>query len=743
MAKLTPEEKEHKRELSQIIATKNRCIGAFSFSGARTFRKMLLEAGASEGDMEYLYDAKQLDAPITASFISKFFDGLLIAKQKYKEQPPASIIGDFTWEGIGNISPVEIIRQTEKAVEVVQPAKETLTLDELTPRPHDRPFPQIPGVSAILFPFQVRAFWEIVDGIVEKKETGLLLRAGVGTGKTFIIGAVIAYLKHIKWEPLEIAISLDKIILVTRASIVEQTKRVLEDKFGLSTIYDVNVFNIEQLRCIGGDKAGAILVDKKIIVRQGVEYEEWSWKKHIHPVLVLWDECQGLKNEDSTQSKIAQALNDVEDMFPVYQVFFSATPFMRVCEAKCVAVATHLPYRTTFGTHPLTNHDWHSFAKTVASPADPTDYNEASCERLMKHLSPYVIDVKGVRPQFNARNSTQLIDFATEEEKKYYDTAWERFLKKKAKLENSEVLSQAQSKFLVLVELLVLRTAAEYCKRYHYAKAVVEAVAEGKVVCLALNFKKSIIAVVKILIEDYGWSRDDISIVWGGGQTGPNKKQKQLAKLKEFGLDNLAGIGINLEDFELEDVDDWESEELPESYRLKTQSLSERQKEIDRFQSGKSKVCLYTFKAGGVGLSLHHTDEMTKEKCRRQKNGWYVVEDIPKIPTRQRITIVGPTYSAIELVQGLGRAPRLTSMSETPQVILFYRGTIEERVCQIVSAKLRCLRKVVRTKESWEDVIVGGVPPEDHMKNNLLTSGDDDEESSLIDVSETTEEESE
>jgi len=122
---------------------------------------------------------------------------------------------------------------------------------------------------------------------------------------------------------------------------------------------------------------------------------------------------------------------------------------------------------------------------------------------------------------------------------------------------------------------------------------------------------------------------------------------------------------------------------------------------------------MFTFKAGGVGLSLHHTDEQTEFKCRRKKNGWVYVEDIPLVPTRQRYTISSTTFSAIELVQGLGRAPRLTSLSHTRQRIVFYRNTIEERVHGMVSLALRCLRKVVRTQEDWESAIVGGYAQDD------------------------------
>jgi hypothetical protein len=115
--------------------------------------------------------------------------------------------------------------------------------------------------------------------------------------------------------------------------------------------------------------------------------------------------------------------------------------------------------------------------------------------------------------------------------------------------------------------------------------------------------------------------------------------------------------------------------------------------------------CIYTYKAGGVGLSLHHSDELTKQKVRRQKNGYAIVEDIPNIPTRPRKVTVGPTWSPIDLVQGCGRAPRLTSLSDTEQTFLYYRGTEEEKQAFVVTHRLRCLSKVVRQHENWQDLI--------------------------------------
>src|SRR6185369_16354832 len=121
--------------------------------------------------------------------------------------------------------------------------------------------------------------------------------------------------------------------------------------------------------------------------------------------------------------------------------------------------------------------------------------------------------------------------------------------------------------------------------------------------------------------------------------------------------------------------------DLPVELDLGPQDYVKRQVEIDRFQAGSSDYCLFNFKSGGVGLSLHHSDELTTIKVRRKPHSGYAyVEDIPSIPTKPRLTYLTPTFSAIELVQGLGRAARITSLSDTRQILLFYKHTIEEKV---------------------------------------------------------------
>ena len=725
------QELEEKKQRNNLLKLCNSIASAFSFKQVKTWRDVYVKAGQSDEYIAATYKPDELAKLVTYKELKDYFAKLqgelevvIAARRAPKPETPPEM------EKIQPITPL---------------VEETLNADNYG-------LPLFPKLKAYLFWFQKKAVKALLDGILgvdiaqfasvdELKswyqKTGRLVKqtkrsqcllASTGTGKTFMAAAVVAYLKYIGFEQ-DKTFGPVEYLYVTRATIVEQTKRVFETLFCLSPKDGIEILNIEQLRA----RAGQLWIEERIVIVNGKEQTEWKWKPRIHPVVVLWDESQALKNDGSTQHQIGAAFNEIPTN--TWQVHISATPFTRVCEARCFAVGTRKIISDRVGTLQetrLSNGTWPTYSGAIASPASPTDYNEAAVERLTKDLSDYIVRVKGVRSQFEATNRIELISFKTKEEKEYYDDTEARYYREKAKLDAKLAEGSAVNGTMLHLVLLMKRCmAAEKCRARQIAERCKALVDGGQyAAAAALKYKPTIIDIVKILVDEMGVSRDDISLVWGGGQTALTAKQKAKAqiKLKE---EQLLAAGFTkeeiMETLGLEDVEDRALEDLPEHLRLGPQSKEERQKEIDRYQSGRTKYCFFTFKAGGVGLSLHHTDELTKVKCRRKPNGYAYVEDIPLIPVRPRKVIVAPTYSAIELVQGLGRCPRLTSLSPTEQVLLFYRGTVEEDVADIVSQKLRCLSRVVRMREKWEDVIVGG-HKQDHLEPEDKIRPDDPDE---------------
>lgn len=95
------------------------------------------------------------------------------------------------------------------------------------------------------------------------------------------------------------------------------------------------------------------------------------------------------------------------------------------------------------------------------------------------------------------------------------------------------------------------------------------------------------------------------------------------------------------------------------------QSDKNRQRDIDLFQQDQHRIMIANTQAGGVGVSLHDLHG--------------------KFPRR---SLIFPTWSAVNMLQSLGRIHRAEAKTTCIQKIVYASNTIEERVCQRVQCKL-------------------------------------------------------
>lgn len=95
------------------------------------------------------------------------------------------------------------------------------------------------------------------------------------------------------------------------------------------------------------------------------------------------------------------------------------------------------------------------------------------------------------------------------------------------------------------------------------------------------------------------------------------------------------------------------------------QTEEERDLHIARFQDGRARAELCNLKAGGVGVSLHDLDG--------------------KHP---RLALISPTFSALDLVQVLGRVWRQGGKSKSIQRIVLAANTVEQHIHSRIGAKL-------------------------------------------------------
>ena len=82
------------------------------------------------------------------------------------------------------------------------------------------------------------------------------------------------------------------------------------------------------------------------------------------------------------------------------------------------------------------------------------------------------------------------------------------------------------------------------------------------------------------------------------------------------------------------------------------QTETERSEGIKAFQENETHVIIVQTSAGGVGLSLHDLN------------------------SRQRVSLICPTWSAVDLIQCLGRINRSGALSPAIQKIIFAAGSM-------------------------------------------------------------------
>ena len=666
-----------------------------------------------------------------------------------------------------------LIQEVVTATPILPAAKLSVTKENRFTAENNYGFTQSPKEKGWFSWFQKKAIAQAVEKIVEKKYSSILVIGQTGCGKTFITAGIERALQDLGFHNTR-TMSYIQSVYFGKKTIMNQTGRVFKDLFGLEPNVDIECLNIESIR----SKRGSYFVKTTTTIEDGEEVEKFEWRRGVHPSVIYVDESQGVKNGKTKQTRCIGAYNRL----PINvrcAVHISATPFARVSDAKVFATGTgrsldHIPGFMQ-GTV-LSEETWPAYSRWITGDTDPEEYNAAAVDRLVDDLEEYIVRVKGVKPQFNAENKVEVIQFRSYETKKFYFTAQERAQRDAEKIKAMEGSGVSMCLLAVLTRFAV---AAELCHAEVFAEDMYEAWKRGKAPVCACKFKTTIIKAVEILITKYGISRDNISLIWGGGQTKLTKKQKAKAQIKEM-ADKLAASGMSvaeiLETLGLsdEEVDTREIKKYPPEWRLDTQDMDERQREIDAFQSGRSQFCFYTLKAGGVGLSLHHSDELTGQwsntqegfaewleeiklwnsklppekqvkpgKVRRKESGFTFEEDIKFINVRERETFVCVTFNAFELVQGVGRVPRLTSLSKTVQHIRCYDGTVEMHMADVYSVKLTCLSAVVRQREDWQPLILGSDKQQLIKEICERTRNAEKDESSLIDANIDEEEEEE
>jgi hypothetical protein len=546
--------------------------------------------------------------------------------------------------------------------------------------------PKYDDQKATLKYFQEDAARTIWKGMEQGKFAQLLI-SPTQTGKTFMYGSLITNFFKQGWVQKLGCLAPWPVWIITRATVIEQTESVMRDYFNLP-LSKMRILNIE---AISRGQFGKYFVKEELVIKGGVEHIIWEWTPLMHPCLVIADECHMFIRPHSLQSAMFMGLTQMPN---VYFLFVSATPLSRVSEGKIFACATKKTFKYGLAEVPINDDTWPSFAKMIASPSAPEEHCIAAKERYVEFFKDCIVKTKNIRPKFKAKHQVMPIHFQNQAEADFYNSALNRYYKQKAEIEGNEYLSGGESQMALLAAFTILRHAAEECKVDQLTKFAVQTWDNGYAPFLGLCFKRPITAIIKNLIQKHGWKRDDISVIWGGSKESLDKKKKLAHQIKEndalmealgkAGID-LGKLGIKLDQLYTKTE---EQIAFEKEYRLTEQSREQREEERLRYKFQKSRLLLYSYKSGGVGLSASH-EEGYGDKVR---------------PRQGCLSLV---YNEKELVQGIGRPHAITSISETLIAFPFYINTIEADVVTKVMQKLRCLRAGTGTGEGWETIITG------------------------------------
>lgn len=565
--------------------------------------------------------------------------------------------------------------------------------------------PKCAGQTATLTTFeshgceQLITAQKIFDNIWYEKYRGQQLIAPPGSGKTYVLGSVIANL--IEKGFLHDCMSPWPVLYVTRASIVDQTKEDLEKEFGLDIYGTVQVINIEALR----SSLVGTLIQEETVVINGEPEIRFIWPNYYKPKLTIYDESQALMRPDSLQSKVANARyeNEDKDMWETYEVDSSATPWSRLMEAKHFALSTRKEITLEGLDIPqVTPENWPIVSREITGAytietkdgtksVTPADYCPDAIRDFVNIFEDRIIWIKDVRPKHKGYLKLLPIEFDDPVLYKEYLDAEETYYKKKAKIEASESMTEQQKGFSILASYTIFTKAAENCRRYFLAKWINDTWNQGYAPAIGFRFKQTATNIIKILFDDYNWTRNDISIIWGGATETLNQKKKIANKIKKSkeAQELLEELDIDLEDdmgIYLSDVIEKTAEQLEWERKndLHLQKPEDRDREKKRYLRQDTKVAMFSYKAGGVGLSLHHQSKYPKARPRR---GMFT-----------------PDYSEKLGIQALGRLPRLTSESDTYMWFCYYRKSIETEVMRKFLLKCQSLKEVTRSEECWTDL---------------------------------------
>lgn len=504
---------------------------------------------------------------------------------------------------------------------------------------------------------------EAIDKALPVLERGesILLIGGTGSGKTYVTGQLI--------ERLQFKRNWQNILYITPKQVIYQTIHVLANVFKIDqstltvTSYDElkattgemwteKEWEIEKIPIYLEDQHGNLLgpkIDPKTgeqEVKIKKKLKKITWREDIiKPDLVIIDECQNIKNWSSMQTKMMHACRR---QFPEIQfICMSATAGQNLAELRAVTCLLKIKVE--------------SYINYLVHDIERYELEYSIEER--KYINP--ANYKGWADEIAGK--TSIWD--------HNQAAMNRYCRK---LGDNYVLIETAK---MPVRCFIRHTSVDFENQQE--KDAYHQVFNKLVTGLAELDPRSSSYQINILVEMLRF-RQATELI-----RAPRMAQAAFNALNHEDRNKRKTpiIGVNFNDTcDLVQIRllklGVKEEEI--SVIRGGQSNQVRAKQIMNFQKGISKYMILNVKAGGVGLSLQHNESNRNR-------------------TFPRIVIVPPVWSGIDMVQFLGRAYRRDTISTTYQQIIWYKGTIEDKVSSIMKHKMKAISGMTSKGEAWSE----------------------------------------
>ena len=238
-------------------------------------------------------------------------------------------------------------------------------------------------IHAKLIRVGTSAQWTAVVQLVQSycapgEVQNLQIIAPTGAGKSYVIAAFL----HIVMEEMPGRFRIPGRMLpvvIEPPKVVPQMYQILAE-FRVAAL----VTSLASLRATLGE---SMLEWKTVVVNQQPTLYPF-WRMDCATTLIVVDESQQVKNEDSSQSTIIESA--AGHGIPILPV--SATPYSRISQGKIIACAVR-PWIEFGGVKMrLSPKIWKSWASDLTPPGYAiTDWTPKGLKRFQEHLEPYTV----------------------------------------------------------------------------------------------------------------------------------------------------------------------------------------------------------------------------------------------------------------------------------------------------------------------------------------------------------------